>query len=284
MALTVSALDAPVPLTILVIMYNARAYSERALASVVAHTRVPFQVHLLDNGSTDDTRAWLAGLPEAPWLHRYTSDRNLGVAGGRNYLLHHAALGEHVVFLDNDVEVGPGWDTELLAAHARHPRAGVAGHAGWFLMLGRYTRVVAPADPHQEQLCDAVTGYCMAFKREAVRRTGLLEEGFGLYLFEDDDYCLSLKLRGYEVLSVPQVPVVHHCHKSSSTLPDLLQPLRNLQKQRLFTAKWRGRAPLTRGTTHFFQRLPYTLREAAIGAQSLLKTYAERMPVAARPE
>lgn len=259
-----------VTLTIVIIMHNAADYSAKCIESIYAHTHVDFSIHALDNGSSDHTREWLQNLPE-DMVDRYYSDKNLGAPGGRNYLLSRIPLGQYVVFLDNDCEVFEGWD-KIILNELQDSSIGAVGHAGWFLQVFPRNRVVIPPkDPKATCDVDVLTGYCMAMRREAMQECGLLDEGYGLYLFEDDDYCLRIKLAGYRVLGVPRIPVVHHTHRSSSTVSRILKLGYSLEKQRYFGNKWYGKAKLEHKFSLFTVGACY-LREGLLGLKDICKT------------
>lgn len=261
--------DADVTLTIVIIMHNAVEYSAKCMESIQRHTQVDYRIHMLDNGSKDGTRPWLMGLTE-DLVDAHVSDWNLGAPGGRNYLLRRIPLGRYVVFLDNDCEVFSGWDQVILDGFAKDATIGAIGHAGWHLHILPQNRVVIPPQEHGFSEIDVLTGYCMAMSRAAMRACGLLDEGYGLYLFEDDDYCLRIKLAGYRVMGLPSIPVVHHMHRSSSTVSQILKLQYSLEKQKYFGNKWYGRAKLSRNFSTL-QALPYYVREGALGAKDILR-------------
>lgn len=262
--------DAETTLSIVIIMHNAVEYSAKCLESIRKFTTVDYRIHMLDNGSSDGTREWLEGLPEG-LVDRHYSDKNLGAPGGRNYLLRRAPVGKYVVFLDNDCEVFEGWDKVLVDAFESDPSIGAVGHAGWFLHVMPKNRVVIPpSDAKGLSEIDVLTGYCMAMTREAVRACGLLDEGYGLYLFEDDDYCLRIKLAGYKVMGLPTIPVVHHMHRSSSTVPQILKLLYSLEKQAYFGNKWYGKAKLAKNYS-FIEAAPFYVREGVVGAKDVIR-------------
>lgn len=90
-----------VPLVSVVIpTFNRAADLQRALQSVVDQSFVDFEVIVVDNNSTDDTAAAVAGFKDSRiTLHRITNDgivarsRNLGIQ---------RAQGRYVAFLDSD--------------------------------------------------------------------------------------------------------------------------------------------------------------------------------------
>ncbi len=91
--------------------YNRVGKLKRALRSVVAQTIDDYEVVLVDDGSSDDTPAFLASIASDK---RITSIRtpNRGVSTARNSGVA-AARGEFVVFLDDDDELRPTALAEL---------------------------------------------------------------------------------------------------------------------------------------------------------------------------
>jgi glycosyltransferase involved in cell wall biosynthesis len=99
----------PAPaVSVVVPTFNCAPYLPRAIDSVLAQEGVSVELLVVDDGSTDDTRAVLAARygdrPEVRVL-RHEVNRNQGAA--RNTGLD-AARGEHVFFLDADDWIDPG--------------------------------------------------------------------------------------------------------------------------------------------------------------------------------
>ncbi|MEW6582696.1 MAG: glycosyltransferase family 2 protein [Actinomycetota bacterium] len=85
--------------------YNRAALVVRAVRSVLAQTRPPDEVIVVDDGSTDDTAARLAGLGDD--RVRVVSQTNAGAAAARNRGVAEAT-GDWVAFLDSDDLWVPG--------------------------------------------------------------------------------------------------------------------------------------------------------------------------------
>ena len=96
--------------TVVVPAWNAWEFTERCLRSLRPTLGSDDQVVVVDNGSTDGTRAGLAGYE---WVEVVANDQNLGFARACNQ---GAALarGSIVVFLNSDTIVPVGWLDELL--------------------------------------------------------------------------------------------------------------------------------------------------------------------------
>lgn len=93
----------------------------RAIESVLAQTHRPVEVVVVDDGSTDDTRAVVARYgPEVRYIHQ----ANGGVSRARNTGLR-AARGEFIALLDSD-DVWLPWKTEAQVSFLRRfPKVGM---------------------------------------------------------------------------------------------------------------------------------------------------------------
>jgi glycosyltransferase involved in cell wall biosynthesis len=78
--------------------YNYGRYVAAAVASALQQTRPPDEVVVIDDGSTDDTRARLAEFGDRI---RYSHQENRGLSAARNAGLR-AARGDYVALLDSD--------------------------------------------------------------------------------------------------------------------------------------------------------------------------------------
>jgi teichuronic acid biosynthesis glycosyltransferase TuaG len=87
-----------VSVSVIIPAYNAESFVEQAIQSALDQTAQPMEILIIDDGSTDRT-AELAQRFGDPV--RVISIQNRGVAGARNYALHHA-VGKYVAFLDSD--------------------------------------------------------------------------------------------------------------------------------------------------------------------------------------
>ena len=102
--------------TIIVPCWNQIAFTQQCIASLKSHTRPPWELIVIDNGSTDPTPTYLAGVHDmaAVPVTVVTNTRNLGFPAAINQGLR-LAHGEYLVLLNNDVVVTDGWLDQLIA-------------------------------------------------------------------------------------------------------------------------------------------------------------------------
>ncbi|NDC14065.1 MAG: glycosyltransferase family 2 protein [Synechococcaceae bacterium WB9_2_170] len=185
-----------------------------------------FEVVLVDDGSTDDTVAWIhahaAALPHV----RLIQQSHGGPAQGRNRGVAEAN-GDVIVFIDSDLVVTPGF----LVAHAR------ALERQWQQMGDRrcftYGAVINTAnfeDPTSEphKLRDLSWAYFatgnVAIDRRVLETAGLFDTRFHLYGWEDLELGERLRRLGVVLVRCPEA-VGYHWHPplSLEQIPDLIR-------------------------------------------------------------
>lgn len=211
--------------SIVILTYNQRSYTEECLASIARHTPEPHEIIMVDNGSADGTVAWLSSLVDSDSRYRLiVNDENRGFAAGCNQGLA-VARGEYLVLLNNDVVVTPEWLAGLIECHRTEPRVGIVGpltnNASGIQGLGEvcpggtgglddFSRSYRCQYRYRRIPSRRLVGFCMLFSRQLYREVGGLDERFGSGNFEDDDYCLRSAIAGYCNLVAGDVYVHHY--------------------------------------------------------------------------
>jgi GT2 family glycosyltransferase/predicted Zn-dependent protease len=212
--------------SVLILCHNQLEYTRLCLESLLRHTRPPYELVLVDNGSTDATPEYLEEVRRRAGPHRVEvvrNETNLGFAAGCNQALARAA-GRYVVFLNNDVVLTPGWLEGLVgrslqdwpavglvgpvtnaAPDAQGVRPGYAELSGLDDFAARRRRDFAGKALPVNRL----TGFCLLARREVLDRVGGLDERFGLGFFEDDDLGVRAREAGFRLLIALEV-YVHH--------------------------------------------------------------------------
>jgi GT2 family glycosyltransferase len=214
---------------VVVLSYNQRVRTLECLEHLYADSAVPFRVLVWDNGSGDGTiEAVRAAYPEVVG-HQHSE--NLGVAGGRNAAAKLAIRRldpTHLLFLDNDIVVEPGFVSGLLEPFLSDDRVGQTqaklrfmgdrerlndgGGCRISFVLGR-TVPVGYGEIDRGQY-DAVTpcvacGGAMMVRRELFEQLGGFDTGYGHAGPEDLDFSLRLAKAGHRALYAPAAVGYH---------------------------------------------------------------------------
>lgn len=195
--------------TVVIPTFNRESVLSRAIRSVLAQTRAPEEIIVVDDGSTDTTvDSVRAGFPEAVIL----TQENLGVSAARNHGIREAS-GEWIALLDSDDE----WVAEKLERQlvelARHPDLRVC-HTDEIWI--RHHRRVNPKRRHAKYggrifqyclpLC-AMSPSSIVIHRSVFEDVGLFDEE--LPACEDYDLWLRICAR-YPVLYLDEPLVVKY--------------------------------------------------------------------------
>jgi glycosyltransferase involved in cell wall biosynthesis len=102
--------------SLIVPCFNQRGFTQLCVQALVRHTRPAWELIVVDNGSTDDTAAYLSGVQDAARVPVtiIANKQNRGFPAAVNQGLQ-VACGEFLVLLNNDVVVTDGWRDQLIA-------------------------------------------------------------------------------------------------------------------------------------------------------------------------
>ncbi len=227
-------------LSVVIPTYNRLPILRKCLRALEAQRLEPpvdgFEVVLVDDGSTDETVAWLQeNARELPHV-RLIQQEHGGPAEGRNRGVDHAR-GDVIVFIDSDLVVLP----DFLVCHAR------ALERTWQKRGDRlcftYGAVINTAnfeDPTSEphKLNDHSWAYFatgnVAIDRELLQRSGLFDTSFRLYGWEDLELGERLRRLGVVLVRCPEAAGYHwHPPLSLEQIPDLIRVERERAKMGL---------------------------------------------------
>lgn len=123
--------------------YNAEKYIGEAIRSVLAQTHTNWELLIVNDGSTDGTRAIMESFKD-PRIHLF-HQRNGGIGSARNKALEHAR-GTFMCGLDADDVLPPGSLADRLAIFKDHPDADIVDGTVIFMdaALARVLRVFEP--------------------------------------------------------------------------------------------------------------------------------------------
>lgn len=206
--------------SIVVPVRDQLAYTRICIESLMRFTTYPYELIVVDNGSADGTAAYLSSVGG---VRVVTNAANRGFPAACNQGMR-LARGQHILLLNNDTVLTPGWLEGLLCWAERSPEIGMVGPctncaSGPQVIQPVAYRTVDELAAHaarfrRERLgrgseIARLVGFCLLIKRQVVERVGLLDERFGIGNFEDDDYCLRVRMAGFRLAMAGDV-FIHH--------------------------------------------------------------------------
>lgn len=218
-------------LSVVILNWNGRKHLERYLPSVVQHTvGEGVEVVVADNGSTDDSLAWLQ--MNYPDVRVVRLDKNYGFAEGYNRALQQIDA-EYYLLLNSDVEVTAGWWQPLvdmldrnrdlavvapkLLSDTQRDRFEYAGASGGFIDYLGYPfcrgRILSNVEQDNGQYDDArdifwASGAAMCCRSEVFHDVGGFDVDFFAHM-EEIDLQWRMQLGGWRIAVEPKAVVYH---------------------------------------------------------------------------
>lgn len=174
------------------------------------------------------------GLPTGPVVLR--TAEQLGWADARTLGLRRSR-GEVTVLLDTSCEPTGDFLAPLLAAF-EDPSVGIAG--GWGVTSGD-GRSFEEAEPGE---VDAVEGYCLAVRRDALRAVGGFDRRFRFYRNADLDFSFAVRAAGWRAVRTGPLPLVRHEHRGWTSVSDVERDRLSRRNFYRFLEHWGDRADL----------------------------------------
>ena len=207
--------------------WNGANHLKIALPTLKRQTYSPLEILVVDNGSVDSSHQ-VAAENEVTWV-AMTQNRGLAAAwneGARQ------ALGQYLIFLNNDMRFPPDFvrmlvailhdNPDLFAADARQLdwEGSTEIHSATRLRTGSFPyRGLIPGLDFVQESVGGVTDVMQASAAMAVRRS--MFENLGgfderlLVGWEDTEICWRAWLRGWRTVLVPEAVCWHHLGSSS---------------------------------------------------------------------
>lgn len=260
-----------VDVTVTIATWNRAELVLACLDALARSTGIAFEVIVIDNGSTDDTRAVVRArhpavtLIESPTNEGYAAANNRGIerARGRYVLVlnNDAAvepdtLAQMVKFMDARPAVGAAICTIYPAADAERPvpcahryfpsaRRVLATSVLRFTGLEFLLRRLGLADRLEgrstdfthEQRVEHITGCFLFVRRATIDQVGPMDPEYFLYL-EETDWCYRMRRAGWEIAYTPDTRAVHLESRTTGALPDRAEIYRRSMER--FLNKHRG--------------------------------------------
>ncbi len=228
---------APVDVAIAVVSHNHSWYLEPLLVSLFGTTHsASFELTIVDNVGEPEIRTLVE--ERFPQVKLIVNEQRKGFSENNNMVICHTNA-RYRFLLNPDTEVRPGAIDALVAFMDAHPEVGACGPKlvygdgrlqlscrqfptlGSFLIRRTPLRVLlrstdrarrymmADWDHDSTGPVDWLFGAAILARGETLDTVGGLDENMFLYS-EDVDWCLRVRLAGWEIYYVPESVIVHH--------------------------------------------------------------------------
>jgi len=203
---------------------------ERALTALSAQTLPPGELEIIVSidGSDDGTLEMVKDF-SSPYHIRYIWEPNSGRAVACNKGIREAR-GEVVIFLDDDMEPLPDFAKEHYNSHATNAKVGVIGAAP--IVIGEHSppaaRYIAEgfnaflenylSNPDNKISLSDFYGGSFSIRREFLLQSGLFNESFKLYGYEDAELIHRLINNGLKLIYNPSAVALQHYENDFKTV------------------------------------------------------------------
>ena len=223
---------------VVILNWNGLKHLAHYMPSVVGNTPAEVRIIVADNGSTDDSVAFLR--EQYPSVEIIQLDKNYGFAEGYNRALKQVDS-DCYVLLNSDVEVSKGWIEPLvemiesdkniaavapkLLSDVERDKFEYAGAAGGFIDFLGYPlcrgRILSTIEQDRGQYNNArevfwASGAAFCCRADVFHAMGGFDGDFFAHM-EEIDLCWRMQLAGYKIMSEPK-SVVYHL--GGGTLPN----------------------------------------------------------------
>lgn len=220
--------------SIIIVNWNTRELLRDCLASLYEKVQgLPFEVLVVDNASTDGSVEVIRnGFPSVSLI---VNSKNVGFAKANNQALEKSRA-EYVLLLNSDTIVPEGVIGKMVEFMDDHPQAGAATGKLVFpdgstqpytfgndptlsyLIRRNLSKLLFKKDLHDWNASRPaevgwVTGGFMMVRQRAMEEVGGLDENMFMY-FEDNDWCLRMRQKGWKIFYNPDVEIIHLHGKS----------------------------------------------------------------------
>ncbi len=210
---------------------NNREILEKCVGSILnISTYRNFEILIVENGSADHgILDYYRILEQDPHIRVICWEKPFNYASINNFGAAHAK-GEFLLFLNNDIEIINADWLERMLEHFVKPEVGIVGaklyfpnqiiqHGGFILGIrgfGSHSHIGYPKNSFgyfgrliTVQNYAAVTGACLMTRRHVFDEVNGFDEQF-VFNYNDIDFCLKAKERGYTTVWTPYAELYHH--------------------------------------------------------------------------
>jgi len=209
--------------SIIIPVFNQIEYTLACIESIEKHTRSPYEIIVVDNGSTDGTEDRIKALDNSR-ISIIINPENRGFGPACNQGIK-AAKGNYLIIINNDTLVTRGWLDGLIRAASQDSVIGMVGPMSNYIShpeqfdgpaeYGDLNGMESHAWDFRKRNSGKITQtdrlvfVCVLLRRELLDSIGNFDEEYAIGNYEDDDLCWRARQSGYK-LAVAKEVFIHH--------------------------------------------------------------------------
>jgi len=235
-------------LSIIIPQYNKSAMTENCINSIIETTSIPYEIVLVDNGSTE-----IISDKHKKLVNYIRSDENILFSRGCNLGAKNSKY-DNLCFLNNDTIPFYGWESAvnflddnigIVGSKLLYPD-GTIQHAGMEFISARVGEPFSlehrfknlpnnNIDANKDAICPAVTGACLFITKKDFNLIGNFDENFKNW-FEDVDLCFKVRFQlNKKVLYSHKSKLIH---LESATGREMNLTPMHVHSRNYFYSKW----------------------------------------------
>jgi len=239
--------------SIILLTHNQKKYTKECIDSIFEKSSNNFEVIIIDNNSTDDTKKYLEDLHlKNNNVQVVYNSQNVGFPAGINQGIL-KSKGKFVIIANNDIVVTDNWLTRMMDVAESEDKIGIVGPISNGVSgvqmdkdakynsikeMHQYAKEVSSRNSGKVEEFPRVAFLCTLIKREVIDKIGGLDERFSPGNFEDDDFCLRAQLAGFKTVIAKDV-FIHHYGSVSFKQNGVNKYAERLQiNEKIFIDKW----------------------------------------------
>jgi GT2 family glycosyltransferase len=218
--------------SVVVLSWGTKKETETCLGSLRRINYKNIQIVVVDNGSTDGSKEYLAKQKDIVYIDL---PQNTGFTGGQIEAYKYAK-GDYIALVNSDAVVAPNWIEEALSIFEKDKKvAAVGGRAYlWDKQHKAYDthnpfysyQIIDPNKGYAETIMagneivevNSISGAGVMISRKAIEKVGYFDNRFFAY-YEETDLFARMKRAGYKIIYNPGIHTWHKIGVSTKDKP-----------------------------------------------------------------
>lgn len=206
--------------SIIVCTFNRLDYLKKCLASLLALDYPEYEIIIINDGSTDNTREFLNSLNDHK-IKVFHHEKNQGPSISRNTGIKNASY-DLVAFIDDDCQADKNWLSEIIKGFAGEQTGFVIGQTFY---ISKNYRGYFPERLVSNPGAKWPMGCNIAYRKKVFTVCGDFDHYFSKYTNEDSEMAIRAISRGFSFVRAPSAIVYHQ--KMDWTVKSIIKSARN---------------------------------------------------------